>query len=84
MSKVVQIKKKEEHGFYAIYENGETRDCELFRSYEKELCIGDVVWDERLEQYVNIETEKQIFNYRFVAPELYIIAKFNDNKGGEK
>lgn len=76
MDKVVQIKKNNDaHGFIAIYKNGDTKECECYHGGEKPISIGDIVWDSRVEEYINIETQRQIDNYYFVAPELYIVAK---------
>lgn len=50
-------------------------DYKLFRGGEVNVEIGDMVYDSRYEEWIEIVEQYQIRNYWFVAPELYCVAK---------
>ncbi len=47
----------------------------LFHGGETSIEIGDMVYDSRYEDWIEIKEQRQIDNYFFVAPELYCVAK---------
>ncbi len=48
---------------------------DLFRGGETNIKIGDLIYDSRNDCWIEITEEKQIYNYSYVAPELYCVAK---------
>ena len=59
---------------YVMQYNNKSYIC----SDRKKFIVGDIFFDRRCDEYRQIETEKDICNMSFTAPECYIILEEYD------
>lgn len=60
----------------------DTRQSFIFDNYiygidneDRDLKINDILYDSRTSDFIQIESEKDIIEFGFVAPELYFLLK---------